>query len=253
MILRSNSVRYAILFWTAAFAAVLFLVCAFAYHGPAALRDLSYCIYNKADCSAAVGTWALAGISSFALVAAASAYFLEVEPILTCRLMADEGNREVPSDVRVYVTAQDDNSFTILTGEQPMSFDASRYGVARCCFSNAGRSPLLGLSAVLEVMRINRVQRPDSWDGLPVETVERRETRRDIPLDHLTAADNEYRRTIFVTVYCDLVLATDTMVRWTGSATCSGRRFWFRPPQPLMFETVERPLDSVNVPGGGGF
>ena len=103
--LRSNSVGYAIVFWTAALAAVLFLLSAFAYHGPAALGDFWYCVYVKADCSAAAGTWALAAISSFALVAAASAYFLEVEPMLTCRLLADEDDRETPSDVRVYVTA----------------------------------------------------------------------------------------------------------------------------------------------------
>lgn len=74
--------------------------------------------------------------------------------------------------------------------------------------------------------------RPDAWDGLPVEVVEHRENRCDIPLDHLTAADNEYRRTVFVTVYRDVML---------GSRYCSGRRWILRtlvPPAPTGMPEV---------------
>jgi hypothetical protein len=239
-------------FWTVAFAAVLFLSSGFAYHGKTALSDLWHCVYLRPDCSVAAGTWALALITSLALVAAASAYFLEVEPLLTCRQLADDDEPPPRSTINVYVTAHGDNHFLILVDQEPMAFDARRYTVAHCCFANAGRSALLELSATLSVVRSNRVMRPDSWDGLPVEVLERRRERQDIPLDHLTASDNESRRSLCVAVYRDLELSSDTTVRWTGAATWGGRRFWFRPPPDLVFEAPERRLPRVSVPGGGG-
>lgn len=234
-----------------ALAAVLFLLFGFAYHGRSALSDFRHCVYLQPDCSIAAGTWALALITSFALIAAASAYFLEVEALLVCRQLINDDDTAPRGGVCVYVTALTDNRFRILVDEEPVSFDARCYGVARCCFSNAGRSPLLGLSAALEVQRVNRVLRPDSWDGLPVEVLERRRQVCEIPLDHLTASDDQSRRSLFVTVFRDFRLTSDTTVRWTGVAHSGGRRFWFRPAPILNFEAPERRLPRVNAAGGG--
>jgi hypothetical protein len=76
----------------------------------------------------------------------------------------------------------------------------------------------------------------------------------EIPLDHLTASDNESQRTVYVTVYRDADLARDTAVKWTGAAAAAGRRFTFVAPPELIFEPADRLVtDAVSVQGGGGF
>ncbi|MBV8369266.1 MAG: hypothetical protein JO036_10140 [Candidatus Eremiobacteraeota bacterium] len=234
-------------------AAVLFILCGFGYYGPHTFGTLSACLYSRPDCSLAVANWTLTAIAALTLVAAAAAYFIEVEPLLTCRqqLLGDEPNPR--SVVNVYIESVNADGVVILVGRQPVDFKPARFEIATCRFANAGRSPLLTFAATLAVARTTRVMRLDPWDGSPVEVTRSRRTTRDIALDHLTASDNESQRVLYVTVFRDVALRFDTDVRWTGAATAAGRRLRFDAPPALSFEPPERPLPRVSVPGGGGF
>jgi len=234
-------------------AAVLFILCGIGYHGPHGIWALAHCLYSQPDCSLAVANWALTTTAVLTLIAAAAAYFIEVEPLLTCRQQLQIDGPEPRSIVDVYVIGSDAGGVIILTGRQPVDFDPARYDVATCRFANAGRWPLLTFAATLVVVRTTRVMRLDPWDGSPIEVTRCRRTTRDIALDHLTASDNESQRVLYVTVFRDAALRFDTDVRWTGAATAAGRRLRFDAPPALSFEPPERPLPRVSVPGGGGF
>jgi hypothetical protein len=233
----SNNRRLSVVFWTVALAAVLFLLCGFGYHGTNTLATFAGCLYLHPECSVAAGTWAGAFATSFALIAAVSAYFLEVQPVLACRQLPSGVDQPARRNVvNVYVTGEAGGDFDVLVNLQPAGYAARAYGVATCSFSNAGRSPLIGLTAKLEVVRPGR------------RKIE------EVPLDFLTASGRESERFVHVLVHRARELEADTTVRWTGAAAANGRGLHFAPPPALTFATTDRWLPAAaSVPGGGGF
>ena len=253
MIFHSYNTRRIVALWTVAVAAVLFILCGIGYSGPHGFGAVLHCLYAQPDCSLAVANWTLTTIAVLTLIAAAAAYFVEVEPLLTCRQQLQFDGPEPRSAVDVYVLGADAGGAVILVGRQPVDFNPARYDVATCRFANAGRSPLLTFAATLAVSRTTHATRLDRWDGSPTTVARCRRTTREVALDHLTASDNESQRVLYVTVFRHAALRFNTDVRWTGEATAAGRRLRFDPPPALTFEPRERPLPRISVPGGGGF
>ncbi len=220
--------------WAVVLATVFFVSFGVAYRGPNSGALLAHCVYAAPDCSLAAGTWVLALVTAGALLAAVGAYFIEVRPLIAMRQISITDAAAQP-EINVYVAADDDNEFEVLIDEAPANFLSDPYRVAWCRFANVGRSPLLGLAAELRVVRTNHVERPNGWDGTPQRVRENNVFVSHIPLDHLTAGDNETQRVVYVKLYLDAELEGDTTVQWTGIARTTTRRFRFEGAPPLKF------------------
>ena len=171
---------------------------------------------------------------------------------MVCRQERAVEPTEARGIVRVYVTKRAHEAFKILVDREPLGFRERRYDVAVCTFSNAGRSPLLGLSATLAVVRTTTSTQSPGTESV-VEAERRTRKREEILLDHLTASDNDAQRVVYVVVYRDAEMRFDTTIRWTGAASAAGRKFRFAAPPKLSFDTTERQLPESSSPGGGGF